>query len=725
MIWTRWPKVLSWVVMACSTALTLGAQLDSAGPDQEKKITATRIGQPLVIDGFLDEPQWELAQPISDFLQQDPDTGEAGSEATEVKILYDDQFLYIGVRCFDSQGAEGVVVNDMTRDYTPFDTDVFAVVLDTFNDDRNGMLFSTNPAGAKHDSQFGNDGRKVNVDWDTIWHAGSQITDAGWQAEMAIPFKSLRFQSAESQTWGINFLRRMRRKNEVVHWALIPRPYFINRVSWAGRLEGLERVRPGRSLYVKPYVSLPVVRRRQDDVDFVPDAGLDVKYAVGSQMTLDLTVNTDFSQVEADDQQINLTRFSLFFPEKREFFLENANIFQFGPGTGGGFFGAFRDVIPFFSRRIGISGGGLVPILGGARFTGLAGDYGLGFLSLQVDDFEEASSTNFSVARVRRNILRNSDIGGIFINKQEMGGDFNRTYGVDANLTFRRFLDISSFLMKTSTPEISDQQFSGLFRIGWQDPFLSLAGSYLSIQENFDPEVGFVPRSGIRKTTGRLAIRPRPGERIPSIRQLEPSVNLDYITDQDNLLETRTLDARFQASFHNGSLIWVGARSRFERLTEPFAIRPGQSIAGGGYDFNEFILVVGSDQSRMFSGSGEVTTGTFFDGDKDTYRATGKFQTPQFRAQVSWRHDNIDLPSGVFATDLVTTRLDYAFNPRMFLNTLIQYNSDLQEISSNIRFNLIHRPLSDLFLVYNERRTSTGEVTERALIAKLTYMFSF
>ena len=721
----RWQQVLSLVVVGCSTAFTLGVQIDSAGADREKTMTATRIDQPIVIDGILDEPQWERAEPIRDFVQQDPDTGEPGSEPTEVRILYDDEFLYVGVWCFDSLGAEGVVVNDMTRDYTPFDTDVFAVVVDTFNDDRNGMLFSTNPAGAKHDSQFGNDGRKVNVDWDAIWHAGSQITESGWQAEMAIPFKSLRFSSLENQTWGINFLRRMRRKNEVVHWSLIPRPFFINRVSWAGRLEGLRGVRPGRSLYVKPYVSLPVVRRRQDDVDFVPDAGLDVKYAVGSQMTLDLTVNTDFSQVEADDQQINLTRFSLFFPEKREFFLENANIFQFGPGTGGGFFGNFRDVIPFFSRRIGISQGSLVPILGGARFTGLAGDYGLGFLSLQVDNFGDIPSTNFSVARVRRDILRNSDVGGIFINKQEAGGDFNRTYGVDANLTFRNFLDISSFLMKTSTPDISDQQLSGLFRIGWQDPLLSLAGSYLSIGENFSPEAGFVPRRGIRKTTGRFAIRPRPGERIPSIRQLEPSVNLDYITDQDNVLETRTLDARFQASFQNGALVWLGSRSRFERLTRPFAIRPSQAIAVGDYNFNEFILVVSSDQSLMFSGSGEVTTGSFFDGDKDTYQATGRFQTPQFRAQVSWRHDSVDLASGVFDTDLVTTRLDYSFSPKMFLNALIQYNSDLREISSNIRFNLIHKPLSDFFLVYNERRTSTGDVTERALIAKLTYVFSF
>jgi hypothetical protein len=357
--------------------------------------------------------------------------------------------------------------------------------------------------------------------------------------------------------------------------------------------------------------------------------------------------------------------------------------------------------------------------------TGIAGKYGLGLLSLQVDEFEDVPSTNFSVARFRRDVFRNSDIGGIFINKQEVGGDFNRTYGADANFTFLNFLDISSFLLKTSTTGIRDQELAGFLRVGWQDPFVTAAAGYLSIEENFNPEVGFVPRAGIRKSSGRFALRPRPGERIPSIRQFEPSVNLDYITDQDNELETRTLDARFLVSFQNGSLIWVGSRARLERLTEPFAIRPGQTIPIGDYAFNEFNLAMGSDQSRMFNGALELTTGGFFDGDKDTYRLTGRFQRPQLRAEVSWRHDDLKLPSGNFDTDLVTTRFDYSFSPRMFLNALIQYNSDLKEISSNLRFNLIHKPLSDFFLVYNERRTSAGEVVERALIAKLTYAFSF
>jgi hypothetical protein len=490
-------------------------------------------------------------------------------------------------------------------------------------------------------------------------------------------------------------------------------------------LEGLSGIRPGRNLYVKPYVTAPVVRRLGDDVDFVPDVGFDVKYGLGSQLTLDLTVNTEFSQVEADQQQINLTRFSLFFPEKREFFLENATTFEFGPGSRAGTLTTFRDLIPFFSRRIGLSGNELVPIIGGGRLSGRAGKYTLGLLSLQVDKFEEIPSTNFSVVRVSRDIFGSSVLGGIFINKQATRQSFNRTYGADANFTFFDFLNLSSFLLKTETPEVPNEDVAGRFGINWTDPLLSLDASYLSIQENFNPEVGFVPRTGIRKTTGTFAFRPRPGERIPSIREFEPSLNVEYISDQENVLATRTVEGRFLTQFQEGGVIWFGGKSNFERLTEPFQIRKDQVIPAGDYSFNEYTLSVSTDKSRTFGGDFKTTIGSFFDGDKNSYSLTGRFQRAQFLAEVSWSRDNVSLPSGNFDTDLVATRVNYSFNPRMFLNALIQYNSDLREIASNIRFNLIYKPLSDVFLVYNERRASTGEVKERALILKVTYVFDF
>ena len=714
--------VIFWVGLATFAS---GSQRDLVDGDQEKTTTIQRIESDLVIDGELDEPEWELAEPFSDFIQRDPRTGASPSEVTEVRLLYNDEYLYVGVYCFDSEGEKGIVVTEMRRDFSPRESDTFTIALDTFDDDRNGVVFDVNARGARADMQVGDDGAKRNREWDGIWYAQTKITERGWQAEIAIPFKTLRFGNEEQQVWGINFQRKIRRKGETNMWSLVERPYLFNRMSRAGRLEGLAGIRPGRNLYVKPYISAPLTRRRDDDVDFLPEVGLDVKYGLGSQLALDLTVNTDFAQVEADDEQINLTRFSLFFPEKREFFLENATVFQFGPGTTGGFGRDFRDLIPFFSRRIGISRGNLVPILGGARLTGKVGQYTLGLLSLQVDKFEETPSTNFSVFRVRRNLLRRSEIGGLFINKQDTDGRFNRTFGADANFTFFDYLNISSFLVKTTTPEIPDKDMAGFFRIDWTDTFLTLQASHLSIQDNINPEVGFVPRKGIRKSAGEFAVRPRPRERIPSIREFEPLINLEYITDQDNVLETRTIEGRFTTTFRNGAEIWFSAESIFERLTEPFPIRSDQIIPVGDYSFHEYTLSLSSDQSRLFSGGFQVGTGSFFDGDKNSYEITASFRRPQLQAEISWEHDDVSLPTGDFETDLVAARLNYSFNPNMFLNALIQYNRDERETSSNIRFNFIHKPLSDFFLVYNEKRSPTGEMLEWALIAKLTYAFSF
>ena len=311
------------LLSCCCTQGILGA----AG---EKNLTAVYISSPMVIDGNLDETEWSLARPARDFTQREPRDGGPATERTEVRLLYDDENLYVGVYCFDSAGKEGLIVPDVRRDYRPDQGDHFAMVLDTFDDNRNGFVFATNPRGAVRDGQAGGDGMVHNFDWNAIWYVRSKITELGWQAEMAIPFKTLRFRDSERQVWGVNFLRRIRRKNEDTFWVYVPRPYRLTRVSVAGQLDGMSGIRQGRNLYVKPYLSTPVERREGDDVDFVPEVGFDVKYGLTPGLTLDLTVNTDFAQVEADEQQINLTRFSLFFPEKREFFLENSSIFQFG-----------------------------------------------------------------------------------------------------------------------------------------------------------------------------------------------------------------------------------------------------------------------------------------------------------------------------------------------------------------------------------------------------------
>ncbi len=699
----------------CSWTEVLFAQLT------DKKITAVQIEGEIVIDGNLDELEWSQAQPATDFIQNEPNMGEPSTERTEVRILYDEEYLYLGVYCFDSAGKEGIILNDVTRDAPSSDHDHFSAVFDTFDDNRSGVIFGTNPGGAKREGQVRGNGSENNFNWDAVWDVKTKITESGWQIEMAIPFRTFRFQKREHQVWGVNFSRRIRRKNEFTLWTAVPRPHVLSSVSFAGTLEGLQEIRQGRNLYFKPYLSAPVVRKRGDDVDFLPEVGLDVKYGLTPGLTLDLTVNTDFAQVEADQQQINLTRFSLFFPEKREFFLENSGIFQFGKTQRRFGRSSALDLIPFFSRRIGISRGQLVPILGGARLSGRVGDYALGILSMQADKFEDTPSTNFTVVRLRRNFLRNSDFGAIFVNKQQREGQHNRTYGLDANLRFFDYLDVVPFALKTESPDRPGSDTATNISVRWSDRFWELLAEHLNIEENFNPEVGFVPRTGIRKTRGRFSLRPRPGQ-VAWIRQLEPAVEADYIEDQEGTLETRTVESSFTISFEDNSNLSFRHKASFERLDEPFRIRPEQEVPVGDHRFEEFSVSFSSDRSRLLSGRAAVQTGSFFDGDKDSYSLGVRFRPNyHFTADLSWDHDDISLPSGNFTTNLVNSRLLYAFNTRIFLNALIQYNSTVREIESNVRFNFIHRPLSDVFLVYNEVRASTGEVQERAFIAKVTY----
>lgn len=717
--------------IALATVLFLPRSAPSQTPlteiHKDRKMVAVEVDDGVIkLDGVLDEPQWKLAEPATDFLQRLPRLGQPATERTEVRILYDRHNIYVGADCFDSAGADGITLKDIRPDFYTLDSDGFQVVFDTFDDDRNCFLFGTNPGAARFDMQIGSDGTASNTAWNGIWYVKTTIDNLGWHLEMAIPFTTLRFGKSQDQVWGVNFERRVRRKSEDSYWAPLPAAFRLGRISLAGTLLGLKDIKQGRNLYVKPYAIAPVNRKPDGSAGFKPKAGMDVKYGVGSQLTLDLTANTDFSQVEADEEQINLTRYSLFFPEKRDFFLENAGMFKVGRTRP--FVSQPRpDFVPFFTRRIGISDDGrLVPILGGARLTGRAGKYTMGLLSLETDEIEGAPFTNYSVARLRRDIFGKSDIGGYFTSKEVAGGGYNRTYGADINLNFFKNLDVSSYVFRTDSPGLHDKNWTSYFEVGWKDDLFDFSARRLAVGENFDPQMGYLSRKAMGKNAGDFELTFRPRRRAPWIRYLGPAALIEYITDPENSPESKSINTYFDMVLKNGSQFQAGRISAFERLEKPFKVHLGQTIAPGDYRFDSYYVSFVTDRNHLVGGTVRVDSGGYYGGTRRSY-LLGCDLRPGYRftTGLTWNHNDVRLPGGNFVTTLVGARVGYAFSEAHFFNALIQYNSDTKEMSSNLRLNLFHAATNDFYLVYNERRSSTGEVLDRAVIAKITHNFSF
>src|SRR5512138_1094331 len=440
---------------------------DSVSAPARARIAAVPVSARPRVDGLLDDDIWHRVAPASGFLQAEPDEGKPATEATEVRVAYDDATLYIAAYMHDAD-PRGIVVNDLRKDFDEQNQDDFEVLLDTFGDRRNGYIFITNPAGAKADRQIANEGREMNTSWDAVWRVATRRVADGWTAEIAIPFRSLRFHSGRDQHWGINFSRRIRRKNEIDFWSPVPRAYNLTRASLAGDLTGLTTGAVGRDLRVKPYVAGSTVRElggakfRQTE-----DVGVDLKYGVTPGLTLDVTVNPDFAQVEADEQQVNLTQFSQFFPEKREFFLENSGMFYVGDAARNNRVTTAptpdEDLLLFFSRRVGLtSGGRAVTIPAGVRMSGSAAGFGIGALSMQTRSSDSTSGANFSVLRVRRNVGRGSDVGVLFMNhaSSDSTNDYNRVVGADATIRFAGRIDWNSYAVRSFSPNDTSGQYA-------------------------------------------------------------------------------------------------------------------------------------------------------------------------------------------------------------------------------------------------------------------------
>ena len=697
-------------------------------------LEARRTTLPVALDGVLDDAAWALADSTDGvFYTSIPVQGLPSTERTVVRVLYDDERLYIGAKMYDRR-PESLVAAGLEQDFATQDSDIFGFALDTYLDRQNAFLFAVNPAGALFDAQAFNDQQSVNRAWEGVVETATSVNADGWVAEVAVPFTTLRFREADGeQSWGLNFSRRIRRISEDSSWAPLPRQFRVYKMSRAGTLTGLRGLRQGRNLWVKPFANgVRADGRRVAEAGSTLEAGVDLKWGVTPQLTLDVTALTDFSQAEADEEQINLTRFSLFFPEKRDFFLENEGIFAFQDArvrnfrTGSG----PQNFRLFHSRRIGLSADrSPVPIAGGARLTGRIGGYAVGLLNMQTrNDSDYLGSDpsfqgeNFSVARLRRNILGSSDVGVMFVNRQGTGpgvaGTYNRALGADANLRLAggRMLVNSYFAATTASEGVAaadarDDRTTSAFEVAWRDPVWAASVLLKSVGDGFDPGVGFVRRRGVRQGFVTLGAHPQPA--IPKVQEINPYVDVDVYSDLGWRLESREIKPGFGVGFLDSGLLTVEYSARFEHLAEPTPV-VGALVPAGEYSFDAIAASYKSNLGRKLGGTVSVANGDFFDGRRRSFTASATLR-PSARLLVEGtaEHNRFNLGGRDFNAHLFSGRLRYGHNTRAFLSAFVQYNQSSDELLTNVRFNLIHSPLSDLFLVYSERR-DLAEIVELA-----------
>jgi hypothetical protein len=673
-------------------------------------------------------------------VQQDPEPGAPATERTEVWVLFDDKTLYVSARLWNSH-PERELSNDSRRDAPLFRAtgDSFNLGLDTFLDRRNGYQFGVTPRGGMYDSISVNE-RDVNRDWNGVWQVRTSHFEMGWSLEMAIPFKTLRYGGSGDQTWGINVLRATAWKNEVSYFTRVPPalgPGFgLLHFSSAAKLVGLTLPPSSRLFEIKPYLNASLasdrVVRPVISNDPSGDLGVDLKYGLTRGLTADFTYNTDFAQVEADEQQVNLTRFSLFFPETREFFLEGSGIFSFGGVP------ARREQPPgdlpvlFFSRRIGINESRVVPILGGARVTGKAGPYSIGAVAIETDDEpgSRAPRTNFTILRVKRDILRRSHVGAMLTNRSRSAvtAGSNQAYGVDAVFSFYENLNINSFYSWTDTPGRSGRSASYRGQLDYNADRYGLQAERLVVDENFNPEVGYSRRQDFVRHMANARFSPRPSG-IASVRKFAWEGLFDHFTNSAGRLDTRIVQGLFRTEFQSSDRLVVQVTDDYEFVPRPFNIFGTVTLPVGAYRFKNFHAQYEAGYQHNPSGTLAYDQGGFYGGTKKTLAySLGRLKlTRDLQLEPTFSLNWVDVPQGRFVAKVVTTRAIYPLNPRTFASALIQYNSTTHGLSTNARFRWEYQPGSDLFVVYSDGRDTLAngfpELQNRAFVVKITRLF--
>ena len=729
-------------VLALSGSTRASAQ-PTVARDADGRITvrAMRAAERIRVDGRLDEDIYEATEAITDFVQQEPDEGRPATEKTEAWIFFDDDNIYVSARCWDTH-PERRVANEMRRDTNQLrQNDNFAVLFDTFHDRRNGYLFYANPIGGLADSQITDEG-PPNVDWNTVWTVKTGRFDGGWTIEMAIPFKSLRYQPGRAQTWGINLRRVVRWKNEWSYLAQVPRALTtfrgILKVSSAATLIGLDAPSGSRNVELKPFALGGVTTDNTATPPLAGDVtrriGGDVKYGLTQNLTADLTIKTDFAQVEVDEQQVNLTRFNLFFPEKRDFFLEGLGTFAFAGRASAGLAAGSGDTpYLFFSRRIGIDGSRVTPLHAGGRLTGKAAGFTIGALNVQTgnEKVTRTGEANFTVLRAKRDILRRSSIGGMYTHRSATPGRIgsNHGYGLDATFSFYQNVRFDTYLAATRSTGRSGNNVSYRGFFDYNGDRYGAQAERLVVEPNFLPEIGFIRRTDMKRNFGSVRFSPRPAN-LERVRRFVAQTSLTYLTNTQNRLETREINGTFQTELANSDLLTFAAVDTFERLIRPFTVARGVDIPVGPYDFHNFLISYAGGQQRKISGTVLYEAGKFYSGERQSIgvNAARMQITPQISLEPSLSLNFVDLPQGSFTATVVRSRATYTVTPRMFVSGIVQYNSTNASAGSNLRLRWEYGPGSELFVVYTddydtEARTGITPLRNRAFVVKVNRLF--
>ena len=713
------------------------------------QIKAYRTYESVEIDGDLTEEDWKHAETINRFVQIEPYEGEIGSESMEVKVLYDNENIYFGFTCFDSEISK-LVANEMRRDSRDLhDNDTVFLILDTYDDKRSGFFFRINALGAIQDRAVTNSGDTLNRDWDAVVECKSKINDTYWTSELSIPFSQLRFKQSDQIVWGINTGRELARNQEEMIWVPVPASYggmAKYRTANLGRLTGLSGIASSRNLEVLPYILPGVTQINGNDAGLETEGkfkmGVDVKYGITSNLTADVTYNTDFAQVEADEEQVNLTRFSLFFPEKRPFFLEGAGLFDFGiPRT------SFRRPPPmllFYSRRIGLAQSSAIPIIFGGKASGKVGSYGVGFLNVLTDEFHDANTeddpldvprTNYSVMRITKDIASGSRIGMIAVNKDEIG-DYNRAGGFDFEYRPNDSMDVRGLWSRTFEPGASGRNNAWYLGSNWRSNRFRVEGSYTDIDEDFNPAVGYVRRTGVRHFRGEARWVPMPQKF--GIRQIWTGPEANYILNHDNELEEWNISYTNWFEFDSGDYILFNGRRTFERLNDVFDFRDGVEIPIGDYASNSYSVRLSSSDSRLISTTLGGGLEDFYEGEvRRAYIQTTVKPNGHISVSAQYQFNQVvDLPTAYFTdgnprpvyVNLFRGRFDYSFTTGLFAKLFAQWNADTNVVSTNFLINYIYHPGSDFYFVFNQTYDTNGTTRSRLLdsmvVAKMTYWWN-